>query len=202
MARWWWRADYLESCNCAHGCPCNTTQLPTDGTCQAMTAWRIREGLYESTRLDSLVLGMLVRWPNPIHRGNGRGILYLDERANPAQRAALEKIGRGEAGEGGPFAIFAATFSESPKAIFGPIEFWHDESTARLRFGDLAEMEMGPIRGDMDGSPANVHLVMPTGFIFRDARMLNSQRCEVRAPGLSFSHRGSNAFISRVEYNV
>ena len=26
---WWWRADYIESCNCAYGCPCNTSMLPT-----------------------------------------------------------------------------------------------------------------------------------------------------------------------------
>jgi hypothetical protein len=43
MSKWWWKADYIESCNCAHGCPCNFTAIPTDGTCQAVGAYRIRE---------------------------------------------------------------------------------------------------------------------------------------------------------------
>jgi hypothetical protein len=167
-----------------------------------MTVWRIREGAYQGTRLDGLAVGMLLRWPNPIHRGGGRAVLYLDERANPAQRVALEKIARGEAGEGGPFAIFAATYAEPPTVIFGPIQIRHDEWSGHVRFGDLAEVEIGPVKGDMDGSPADARLVLPSGFIFREAQIRNSDRCDVRAPGLTFSHRGSNAFISQVEYNL
>ncbi len=69
MSKWWWKADYIESCNCAHGCSCNLTMIPTDGTCQAIDAWKIREGAFDTTQLDGLGLALILRWPNPIHRG-------------------------------------------------------------------------------------------------------------------------------------
>ena len=49
MSKWWWKADYIETCNCAHGCSCNLTMIPTDGTCQAIDAWKIREGAFDTT---------------------------------------------------------------------------------------------------------------------------------------------------------
>ena len=45
-------------------------------------------------------------------------------------------------------------------------------------------------------------LVLPFGFIFRDARIVNTDQCEVTLPGLEFHHANSNAFFSEVEYNV
>lgn len=84
MAQWWWKADYFETCNCAYGCPCNLTMIPTDGTCQAINFWRIREGRSGETRLDGLSIGLFSKWPNPIHKGNGKAVLFIDERANAA----------------------------------------------------------------------------------------------------------------------
>jgi len=57
---------------------------------------------------------VLLRWPNPIHRGNGRCVIFIDERADKAQRAALSEIVSGKAGPGGPFEIFVSTYSEPP----------------------------------------------------------------------------------------
>jgi hypothetical protein len=57
MSKWWWKADYIESCNCAHGCPCNFTAIPTDGTCQAVGAYRIHEGVYDNIWLDRCGFG-------------------------------------------------------------------------------------------------------------------------------------------------
>jgi len=199
---WWWRADYIESCNCAHGCPCNTSMIPTHGGCQAATAWRIREGACGEVRLDGTTIGLLIHWPGPIHRGNGHAIVFIDENASPTQREALARIGAGKAGEGGPFAIFATTLAEPARVVYGPLRFELDGRRARLRFGELAEVQVGPILNDMDGSEADAHLVLPHGFIFRDAELLNSVRCQVHAAGLSFSHEGSHALFSDVAYNV
>lgn len=202
MARWWWRADYFESCNCAHGCPCNLTMLPTHGTCEAIDGWKIREGAYEDVRLDGLGLGLLLSWPNPIHRGNGRCIVFVDERADARQREALAKIGSGQAGEGGPFPVFAGTYAEPPRVVHGAFEMEPSARGLRVRLGDLAQLEIGPIKSDMDGSDANARLMLPTGFIFRDARIMNTERCAVKAPGLAFELRDSSAFLSDVAYNV
>ena len=55
---------------------------------------------------------------------------------------------------------------------------------------------------DMDQSEADAHLVLPSGFIFRDARIVNTDKCEVMLPDLQFQYTDSSAFFSEVEYNV
>jgi hypothetical protein len=51
--------------------------------------------------LDGLGIAIIVRWPNPIHRGNGRCVVFIDELADDAQRKSLSEIGTGNAGQGG-----------------------------------------------------------------------------------------------------
>lgn len=202
MAQWWWKADYFETCNCAYGCPCNMTMLPTDGTCQAINAWRIREGAAGNVRLDGLCMGLFSRWPNPIHKGNGKGVLFVDERADAGQRDALAKIGTGQSGAGGPFEIFNSTYTERANVMFGPIHVEGSGERRKLRFGTVARADFGPILSDMDGKPANARMVLPDGFIFKDAAIVNSELCDVKAGGLNFHHTNTNGFISDVAYNA
>jgi hypothetical protein len=202
MAEWWWKAEYFETCNCDYGCPCNTTSIPTDGTCQAINAWEIREGAFGDVRLDGLGVALLSRWPNAIHEGNGRGVFYISERADDAQREALGKIGRGEAGGGGPFEIFNSTYVEPANVVHGPFEFERSGKDASVKLGDLGHATLEPIRSAMDGSPADVHLVVPGGFIFEDGEIVNTAVCEVKADGLDFRHEGTNGFLSEVTYNA
>jgi hypothetical protein len=202
MSNWWWKADYIETCNCTHGCSCNLTMIPTDGTCQAIDAWKIREGAFDTTRLDGLGIALIVRWPNPIHRGNGRCVVFIDERADEAQRKSLSEIGIGKAGQGGPFEVFATTYAEPATVRFGHFRFERDGRRGTLELGDAARVRLGPIVNDMDKSETDAHMVLPQGFIWRDSRMLNTDQCEVTLPGLQFKHAGSSAFFSEVEYNL
>jgi hypothetical protein len=96
MVEWWWKADLLESCNCAEfGCGCNYTSLPTHGNCKAILTWSIMEGAFGEEPLDGLGLAMLLSWPGAIHEANGHTVAYVDERANDKQRAGLAAIARG-----------------------------------------------------------------------------------------------------------
>ncbi len=202
MADWWWKADYFETCNCAYGCPCNLTMIPTDGTCQAIDAWHIKEGAYKDVRLDGLTIGLFVRWPNPIHKGNGKAVVYIDDRANEMQRDALAMIGTGQAGTGGPFEIFASTYSEPAKVVYGPIHVERKGKEATLRFGDIARADFEPIRSDMNNSISDAHMILPNGFIWKDGEIVNTKVCEVKVGGLNFRHKNSSAFLSKVEYNI
>jgi len=202
MAGWWWKADYFETCNCAYGCPCNLNMIPTDGTCQAIDAWQIKEGAFGDTKLDGLGIALLVRWPNPIHHGNGKAVVYIDERADQAQREALAKIGTGQAGPGGPFEVFSTTYSEPAKVVYGPLQISLDGKRATLKMGDTASAEIEPILSDMDNSEANALMVLPDGFIWKESEVVNTKHCEVNTEGLSFRHENSSAFLSHVEYNL
>lgn len=202
MADWSWKADYLETCNCAYGCSCNLTMIPTDGTCQAIDTWWIREGSYGEVKLDGLGLALIVRWPNPIHHGNGNAVVYIDERADESQRDALAKIGTGQAGPGGPFEIFSTTYSEPARVVYGPFQITRDGKRATLRLGDIASVDIEPVISDMDNSEANARMILPDGFIWKDSEIVNTKICEVNAQGLSFRHENSSAFLSEVEYNI
>jgi hypothetical protein len=201
MSKWWWRADYVETCNCAHGCPCNFTMIPTNGGCHGVDSYHIREGECDGVRLDGLNVALVFAWPGPIHHGHGRGVVYIDDRANAAQREALESIVTGEAGPGGPFEIFRSTFDDRPEVIVGPAAFSVDGRRASIALGGLATVKVGPIISDMDGSEANARLVLPGGFIFTDGAVVNVDEGRVHGGGLEFTYDHSSAFIADVAYN-
>jgi hypothetical protein len=201
MSKWWWRADYVETCNCAHGCPCNFTMIPTSGGCHGVDSYHIREGDCDGVRLDGLNVALAFAWPGPIHHGHGRGVVYIDDRANAAQREALESIVTGEAGPGGPFEIFRGTFDDRPGVIVGPAAFSVDGRRASIALGGLATVKVGPIISDMDGSEANARLVLPGGFIFTDGAVVNVDEGRVHGGGLEFTYDHSSAFIADVAYN-
>jgi hypothetical protein len=202
MSKWWWRADYVETCNCSHACPCNFTMLPTHGGCHGIDAYLIREGECDGVRLDGLGVALAFAWPGPIHRGHGKGVVYVDDRANPAQRAALERIATGEAGPGGPFEIFRSTFDARPPVVVGPLRIYSEGRRGGIELGALGGAKVGPVISDMDGSEANARLVMPDGFIFRDGAIVNVDDGHVHGHGLDFDYSGSSAFLAQVAYNA
>ncbi|NIP32076.1 MAG: DUF1326 domain-containing protein, partial [Candidatus Dadabacteria bacterium] len=114
-------------------------------------------------------IALLVRWPNPIHHGNGIALVYIDERADESQRDALAKIGTGQAGPGGPFEIFSTTYSEPAKVVYGPFLLSRDGKNVNLKLGDIASADIEPILSDMDNSEANARMVLPEGFIWKDS---------------------------------
>ena len=51
---WHLKADYVETCNCDYGCPCNFDSIPTYGFCRALVLYHIREGNHGDIKLDGL----------------------------------------------------------------------------------------------------------------------------------------------------
>jgi Protein of unknown function (DUF1326)/Copper binding proteins, plastocyanin/azurin family len=49
IPNWTIKADYIETCNCDYGCPCNFTGFPSNGFCRALVGYDIREGKYGDT---------------------------------------------------------------------------------------------------------------------------------------------------------
>ena len=203
MAEWWWQADLLESCNCAEfGCGCNYTSLPTYGNCKAILTWSIREGAFGEEPLDGLMVALLLAWPGAIHEANGHAVVYVDERANDAQRAGLAAIARGEAGAGGPFEVFATTYVEPPEVVHGPLSLEREEHDARVSLGELGEVQFEPLRDVMNGAPSLVHWVKATGFLWRDGLTVKTKAAEARADKVSFRYEDTWGVYSEVGYNA
>ena len=81
---WRIKAVHLGNCNCAYGCPCKFSALPTHGNCRSVVAYKIEEGYFGAIRLDGLRAALITSWPGAIHEGNG-GNLRRRQIARPFQ---------------------------------------------------------------------------------------------------------------------
>jgi hypothetical protein len=196
-ARWRIRVDYVESCNCSFGCPCNFTGFPTGGFCRALVGYRIKEGHHGSTGLAGLDVIYAAAWPGAIHQGGGALRLYIAEAASEAQRGALVRIFSGEAGGNGPFAVFASTLAEVQAPVFAPIEMRIDGCRSSFRVPGACEVELAPFRNPVSGEVQDVRVQLPAGFIWRTAQAARTLVMQLFGGGtLSFDHSGQNAFFA------
>ncbi|MEV0531010.1 DUF1326 domain-containing protein [Kitasatospora sp. NPDC050463] len=130
--RWHMVGDWFDTCKCAIPCPCTFAQAPTYGDCEGVLVWRIREGNYGDVRLDGLSVVMLGSFVGNVWAGEHTepyAAVFLDERADEQQRAALGTIFGGQAG-GWP-AQFGEMFGAEMRGMeFAPIHVSIDEDLA------------------------------------------------------------------------
>src|ERR1700716_45439 len=124
----------IIACNCDYGCPCNVNGRPTLGKCEGGWTWQIEQGAYGDLKLDGLNLGLYSNWPAAIHEGNGVAMSLIDDRADSAQRDALDALVAGRSG--GPWAIFRKTFKELHGPRYVRYEVDSETRLPRVRAGD------------------------------------------------------------------
>jgi hypothetical protein len=96
-----WRAkgDWFDVCRCNVPCPCTFAQPPTDNRCEGILAWHIDEGRYGGVDLAGLSVVALGAFTGNIWAGaKAQLAIYIDKRADAAQRQALQAIWGGQAG--------------------------------------------------------------------------------------------------------
>ncbi len=126
---WEAKGTLFEACSCSVPCPCNFGQPPTRGFCHTVYAYRLKTAHYEGVVLDGLAFGG--------GEGTQGAMGFVDARATPAQRPALEKLALAVFGKGG--------------ASGGPRKF----TSARVEAGDTP----GQFRlnlGDAGGFAADI----------------------------------------------
>jgi hypothetical protein len=199
--KWHYKADYLELCNCAYGCPCNFNGFPTSGSCRGVIAMNIREGKSGDVDLAGARFVMAVEWPGAIHEGNGTGALWFDPSVTEAQMGELGNILLGNYG-GMPHEIIATTISEVLGPFVEPIEMTVDDTKSSVKVGDKLTAAMTPHVNPMDATQEQeVHVLVPDGFIWTDAKAARNTGQRVNVDGLSFEDKDSNAFYSVVEHS-
>lgn len=148
-----WRivGDFIDFCKCAVPCPCTFGQPPTEGDCQGVIGYRIREGNYGDVDLSGLNLVGIPRfegniWDSDVLLDMG---MIVDERADESQREAVQTIFGGQAG-GWP-QMFAENFlGEMLGLEFASIELEIDEDLGSWRLSvpgtleESAELLTGP----------------------------------------------------------
>ena len=193
---WSLKGTVLVACNCAYGCPCNYNAPPTTGDCEGGWTWIVDRGELDGVTLDGLGLAVFADWPGAIHEGGGVASVYIDERADEAQRAALKRFAFGELG--GPWAVFINTY-ELDGPHFAPFDVELSEHTSRYTIGDVAKLSMEPIRNPVSGDEAHPSVRLPQGLVFEEGYYATSSVFTV-SDGVTYDHSGKNAEYAPFAY--
>jgi hypothetical protein len=201
IPKWSFKAEYVETCNCDYGCPCNFSGFPTYGFCRALVLYSITSGNYGNVKLDGIDVIFGASWPKAIHEGNGTSQLFISKHATQAQRDAIVKIFSGQAKGGGPFVIFAGTLKYNLESQFVEIKKKIDGKKSSFSIPGLLDVEIESFKNPVTGEEQDTKIQLPKGFIWTLADACKSRIMKISTPSLNFNDSGKNAFYSKVEYN-
>jgi hypothetical protein len=123
IPNWSASGDWFDVCSCSVPCPCVFARTPTNGQCEGVLAYHLKNGKYGETTLDGLNVIALSYFKGNIWAGETKASIafFVDERADQQQRHALQMIFTGRAG--GFMANFAKLIGEDRGMHFVPIKF-------------------------------------------------------------------------------
>jgi hypothetical protein len=197
--RWSIEADFLQSCNCDYGCPCEFEAPPTMGFCQGAGVYRINKGTYGEVSLDGLGVAWVISFPKAMHLGNGTGGWIIDEKATPQQRDALNAIMSGSAG-GMPFEIFPKLLTKVMDPQYAPFTFKLNGRNSSIKVGEAVSVAVEPIKNPVTGEAEEIQVHHGTGFIFKDADVVSAREGRVKTSMLTFDWPNKAGFVSKVKY--
>jgi hypothetical protein len=195
---WSLKAKYYEACNCALGCPCNMDGFPTHGKCEGSIGFQVIEGARDGVDLTGVKVASSVKWPGAIHEGNGDMVVFID--AAEEQRDSVVAILTAE-DPGLPWEILATTVSTIHGPYFEPVHIEDAGTASRVSVPGKIEIKMETFSDPVTGEPHEAHMVLPTGFIFTDGHICTTSVNEVDADGVTFDHKGNNAYYAEVEWS-
>ena len=165
--KWLFKSETYDNCNCAINCGCQFNLPSTHGYCQSAYAGTVVDGYFNDTSLVGLRWAALYKWPGEIKDGDGQRQIIIDERADEAQRVALETIISGEACEplSNVFSVFASTCSDFFETLFLPINLEADphQRTADIEIPGIMTSTGRPMTNEFNGQPFHIALARPSG---------------------------------------
>ncbi len=178
MTPWEIEGEEFANCNCDYGCPCQFNALPTHGSCEAVVGYQIDKGHYGDINLDGLRAAIVVWWPGPVHEGDGKMQIIVDEQASDAQRDALIKIIHGEDTEPMTtmFSVYSTMCPTKLETLSKPIELEIDieARTGRISVPGVFETTGEPIRNPVTGNIHRARIDLPHGFEYEIAEMASA----------------------------
>ena len=148
---WSVEGTYMEACNCEAACPCIFLSPPTEGECNVVIGWHINKGRHGDTVLDGLNAALIAYTPGNMKDGQWKVALYVDDRGNDVQRAALQGIFSGA--DGGHLANLRPLIAEVLGVRPARITFDQGANTGfRFEVDGAASTEIEPIQGQGGGT--------------------------------------------------
>jgi hypothetical protein len=147
-----WKASGVmeEACSCDAACPCWFDSKPTRSHCSGGQVNFIEKGNYGDVSLDGLAVGTMGQNPDGTTMMGSFGKwdfanIYIDEKASPQQRQALEAIAKAMLPLGAP--------PERTRIQYVPITRTTNGSEHTITIGSVASFSGHLIPGGMGGSP-------------------------------------------------
>lgn len=173
------RAQSIEACSCAHGCNCQFEGFPNEGICEFVIGYEVAEGRFGDVDLRGFRAVVVAKYPNAIHEGHGRVVLFVDERGRPEQVNAFASILSGQHG-GMPWEALAGTIEHFEGPIARPIDLAVDGQRAHVRIPGAVELETAPLRNPVTGEEKEVHITYPKGgFFWNDGNVVTTRTMRV-----------------------
>ena len=174
--QWEFKSDTYDNCNCAMNCGCQFNLPSTHGYCQSAYVGTVDEGHFNETPLAGLRWAALYKWPGEVAAGNGMRLIVIDERADEAQRVALETIisGGASAPLSNIFSVYGSMCEEFLDTVFLPIdlEVDFDQRTATAHIPGILTSCGRPLINEFSGEPFHVALARSHGgFEFEYAEL-------------------------------
>jgi hypothetical protein len=198
---WLVRGSYLESCNCDAICPCRRIGgvgggRSTHGICLGALSWLIEDGNADGVVLDGLRVVLAVRYDDDEPGSPWSVYLYVDDRADAEQHAALEEIFLGH--RGGDI-VKHAPWIWKDRHVLGvgsaAIEIDHAPRRQWFRVRDRVEVR---VAAPVAEQPA-VTCVIP-GHDRQGEELTVDVLRVAEQPPLEFEYRGVCAYASTFEY--
>jgi hypothetical protein len=197
---WNVRGGYFESCNCDPICPCRRIDgVPggrsTFGECLGVLSWVIEDGDVDGVALDGLAVALATRYRDDEPGSPWSFVVYLDEGANEAQRAALEAIYTGALG-GDALTHFPWAWKDATCIAVRPVEIEvsHEPRRQWLRIRDHVSVR---IRDRYPG-PETVTCVIPGHE--RSGEELVADDLHVTDGPLRFEYHGNCGYSAPFDY--
>ena len=197
--KWNMEVEYLQSCNCDYGCPCNFNALPTYGNCEALLGYHICKGNFDDTDLNGVIFAWGLWWPKAIHMGEGIGKLYVDKKASKEQVKAIEEITSGKHG-GGVFTIFPSTLKTTLPTEIANIEFHYSSYDAWFKVEGAGEARSEHIRNAKTGATWEGEILVPGGIAFKRGTV-SSVDWHWMTDDISLKHEKKNGHASLVSFS-
>jgi hypothetical protein len=195
------KADYIEACNCQHGCNCQFVGYPNDGKCEFVVAWQVKDGRFDGVSLNGVRVALAAKYPKAIHEGDGHVVLFVDEGASQQQADAIATILSGKMG-GMPWEALAGTVTRFEGPLRRPVELTLAGERSRLRVPGAIEVTLVPIKDAVSGEDKQVHIVYPKGgFLWNEGAIATTERMRVTHGDLRMEWPARYAAAAEVDWS-
>jgi hypothetical protein len=144
---WKIAGDLEEACSCDPACPCWFESKPTKMNCGGAQVLFINKGTYGDTKLDGLAVANFAQSPDGESMMESFGkwnfsYLYVDEKATPEQRKALQEIGT---------QVLPMGASKKTEVRFAPITRTINGDEHEITIGKYGSFKGKPVEGGLGG---------------------------------------------------